>query len=268
MENFPWLLFVGFGAIAIGVAVYSYHAKQKRREEFALVATQLGMEYWRTDPFGLLSEPFALFSKGDGRGIENVLAGNYQDVEAKAFDYWYYEESTNSQGHRTKTYYRFNCVIVPIDAACSPMTIDNENLLTRLADALTFDDIGFESKEFNKTFNVKSSDKKFANDFVDARMMAWLLRYGKGTSFEIMGDRLMCFRRKLAPMEIVTLLGLSKSFLDQVPRVVFSLYSRPTPLPPAPDSDLAAENEARWMAGHYTPDNTAAEPVVPHEGSG
>ena len=29
-----------------------------------------------------------------------------------------------------------------------------------------------------------------------------------------MGDRLLCYRRKLAPMEIVTLLGLSKAFLD------------------------------------------------------
>jgi hypothetical protein len=227
MENFPWLLFVGIGAIAIGVALYSYQAKKKRREDFALVAAQLGLEYWPVDPFGLVFEPFALFGKGDGRGIENVLAGKYQDVDAKAFDYWYYEESTDSQGHRRKTYSRFDCVIMPIDAACSPMTIDDENLLTLLADALTFDDIEFESEEFNKNFNVKSDDRKFANDFVDARMMAWLLQYGKGTSFEIMGDRLMCFRRKLAPMEIVTLLGLSKSLLDHVPSVVYSLYPRP-----------------------------------------
>ncbi len=68
MENFPWLLFVGIGAIAIGVAAYSYYAKKKRREDFALVAKQLGMEYWQVDPFGLLSEPFVLFGKGDGRG--------------------------------------------------------------------------------------------------------------------------------------------------------------------------------------------------------
>ncbi len=194
-----------------------------------------------------------------------MLAGTYQDVDVKAFDFWYYEESTDAQGHRTKTYYRFDCVIVPIDAACSPMTIDNENLLTRLADALSFHDIEFESEEFNKTFNVKSPDKKFANDFVDARMMAWLLQYGSGTSFEIMGDRVMCFRHKLAPMEIVTLLGLSKAFLDHVPRVVYSLYARAAPIPPMPGNDKEAANEAKWMAGHYTPDNTPGQPVVPPE---
>jgi hypothetical protein len=268
MENSPLFLFVGIAAIAIGVAVYSYQAKKKRREDFALVAKQLGLEYWQVDPFGLISEPFLLFGKGDGQGIENVLAGPYQGVDAKAFDFWYYEESTDSQGHRTKTYYRFDCVIVPIDAACSPLTIDNENIFTRLADALSFHDIEFESEEFNKAFNVKSADKKFANDFVDARMMTWLLQYGVGTSFEIMGDRLLCFRHKLAPAEIVTLLGLSKSLLDHVPRVVYSLYARATPLPPKPGGGREAENEAKWMAGHYTPDNSEGEPVVPPEGKG
>ena len=193
---FP-LIFIAFVAAAIGVVYLSYLAKKKRREGFALVATQLGMEYWPEDPFGLLSEPFALFNRGDGRGIENVIAGPYQSIDTKAFDYWYYEESTDSKGHTSRTYYRFDCVVVPIDAACSPLTIENENVLTRLADALSFHDIEFESEDFNRMFNVKSPDKKFANDFIDARMMQFLLQTGKGTAFEVMGDRLLCYRRKL-----------------------------------------------------------------------
>ncbi|MGZ5298364.1 MAG: hypothetical protein ACXWDU_01675 [Actinomycetota bacterium] len=264
---FP-LIFVGFVALAIGAFYVSYLAKKKRREGFALVATQLGMEYWPEDPFGLLSEPFALFQKGDGRGIENVIAGPYQSIDTKAFDYCYYEESTDSKGNTTKTYYLFDCVVVPIDAACSPLTIENENVFTRLADALSFRDIEYESEDFNRTFNVKSPDKKFANDFVDARMMHWLLHNGKDTAFEIMGDRLLSYRHKLAPMEIVTLLGIAKAFLDRVPRVVYSLYPRATPLPPGAKRDLEATNEARWLAGHWTPDDPEGEPVTPPEGTG
>ena len=260
---FP-LIFVGIIALAIGALVLSYLAKQKRREAFALVAVQLGMEYWPEDAFDLLAEPFALFKKGDGRGIENVLAGEYQSVDVKAFDYWYYDESTDSKGHTSKSYYRFNAVILPIDAACSPLSIENENVLTRLADALTFRDIEFESEDFNRAFNVKSPDKKFANDFVDARLMQWLLQNGKGVAFEIMGDRLLCYRRRVRPMEIVTLLGVSKAFLDRVPRVVYSLYARATPLPPGSRPDLQAENEARWLAGHWTPDDPGDEaPTTP-----
>ena len=117
---------------------------------------------------------------------------------------------------------------------------------------------------------MKSPDKKFANDFVDARMMQWLLQNGKGTAFEIMGDRLMSYRRKLSPMEIVTLLGLSKAFLDRVPKVVYSLYARPTPLAPQATQDGETANEAKWLAGHYTPDAPdapRAEPLAPPEGS-
>lgn len=256
---FP-VIFIGFIALAIGAFYLSYLAKKKRREGFALVAKQLGMEYWPEDPFGLLAEPFALFQKGDGRGVENVIAGPYQSTDTKAFDYWYYEESTDSKGHTSKTYSRFDCAVMPIDAACSPLTIENENVLTRLADALSFHDIEFESEDFNRMFNVKSPDKKFANDFVDGRMMQWLLQNGKGTAFEIMGDRLLAYRRKLSPMEIVTLLGISKAFLDHVPNVVYSLYSRPTPLPPEAGSDAQAANEAKWLAGHWTPPATGVPP--------
>jgi hypothetical protein len=266
MDNALPLIFVAFIGVAIGAVVLSYLAKKRRREGFALVATQLGMEYWPHDPFGLLSEPFALFQKGDGRGIENVLAGAYQSIDVKAFDYWYYDESTDGKGNTSKTYYRFDCVVVPIDAACSPLTIENENLLTRLADALSFHDIEFESEDFNRAFNVKSPDKKFAHDFVDARMMQWLLQNGKGTAFEIMGDRLLTYRRKLSPMEIVTLFGISKAFLDHVPRVVYSLYSRATPLPPEAWSDVEAANEAKWLVGHWTPPATGDDATPPMPG--
>jgi len=233
MENSPLFLFVGIAAIAIGVAVYSYQAKKKRREDFALVAKQLGLEYWQVDPFGLISEPFLLFGKGDGQGIENVLAGPYQGVDAKAFDFWYYEESTDSQGHRTKTYYRFDCVIVPIDAACSPLTIDNENVFTRLADALSFHDIEFESEEFNRSFNVKGADEKFANDLIDARMIAWLLANATDCWIELVGDRVLVARRRLTPVELPGLLALAQAFTAQVPRVVADLY--PLGGPPRPD---------------------------------
>ena len=146
-------------------------------------------------------------------------------------------------------------MIVPIDAACSPLTIDNENVLTRLADALSFRDIEFESEEFNRAFNVKSPDKKFANDFVDARMMQWLLQNGKGTAFEIMGDRLMCYRRKLSPMEIVTLLGLLEGVPGSGPAGrVLALRAPDAARLRGGTRTSEATNEAKWLAGHYTPD--------------
>ena len=206
------------------VAYLSYRAKQQRIQAFAAMANQLGLTFAVHDPFGTLGEPFKLFERGDGRGVENVMSGSWQGREVRAFDYWFYEEHTDAKGHTSRSYYRFDCALMRIEAACSPITIEPENLLTRLADHLAMHDIEFESESFNEAFNVKSPDHKFANDLIDARMMDWLLRHGEGFSFEIVGDRFLCFCRRIDPEAFVTLLGTAKGFHDQVPSVVASLY--------------------------------------------
>jgi hypothetical protein len=144
----PFILFAVLGLALVGIAAYiTYAIAKKRREAFATVASQLGLSYAAQDPFNVIAEPFALFEKGDGRGAENMLWGTWQDIQLRAFDYWYYEESTDSHGRTSRSYSRFDCAIVPIDAACVRLTITHETLFTRLADALTFHDIEFESED-------------------------------------------------------------------------------------------------------------------------
>jgi len=220
----PVLLIVLVIAVVAAGVYLSYYLKKKRREELATMARQLGLEFSPVDTQGCLGLPFALLTKGDGRGTENVLWGTWQAIPIREFDYWYYEESTDSEGRRTKTYYRFSCAVTEIDAACSHLTIDRENMFTRLADHIGLRDIEFESEEFNERFNVKSKDRKFANDFLDARMIQWLLGVESGFQFEVSGTWLLCFGKKRRPMELVPLLGTVKQFRDQVPRVVYELY--------------------------------------------
>jgi hypothetical protein len=226
-SDVPWgfILILVVGVTAVGLVAYlSYLSTKKRRLGFQTMARQLGMDYSLQDPFGLLGLPFTLFQKGDGRGIENVLSGSWQGLDTRAFDFWYYEESTDSNGHRSRSYYRFDCAIVPIGAACPALSIDHENVLTRLADALSFHDIEFEDDAFNKAFNVRGDDRKFANDLVDARMMTWLMAHAGDFAFEVMGNRVLVAGPKIQPAEIVQVIGTAKAFVDQVPKVVFSLY--------------------------------------------
>ena len=220
-------IFVAFAVVAGGAAYLSYYLKQKRREQMAYAARQLGLEFALTDPFDTLSEPLPLLHKGDGRGVENVLWGTWGGIECRAFDYWYYDESTDSKGNRSRTYHRFSCVLSPVDAACSPLALTPENVLTRIGDHMGLHDIELESEEFNRAFTVKSPDRKFAVDFCDARMMQWLLAHGEGFSFEVAGDRLLASCRRRVPTELTVLLGTMKTFREHIPRVVFSLYPKP-----------------------------------------
>lgn len=209
--------------VAVGGVWLSWYLKKKRREELAGMARSLGLEYSSQDPYGLDSLPFELFGKGDGRGTENVLWGTWQGIDLKCFDYWYYERSTDSKGNTSRTYYRFSCAIteLPIDSA--HLTIEQENVLTRIGEHLGFHDIPFESEDFNRRFRVHCADPKFATDVIDARMMAWLLE-SRGFEFELNGPYLLCYCHRVRPTELVPVIGTLKMFKDHLPRVTLDLY--------------------------------------------
>jgi hypothetical protein len=220
----PLLLFVG-GLFLIILFIYlSAASKKRRRMGFIQMARQLNLTYSEEDPFGLLGYPFELFHKGDGRGVENVLHGAWQEIDVVAFDYWYYDESTDSKGGTSRTYHRFDCALVPMPADCPRLTIDRENVFTRLADALSFHDIQFESEEFNRDFTVNCEVPKFANDLIDARMMQWLQATGSGHAYEAIGNRVLVAGLKIDPQAFTELLGVARGFVQHVPKVVPSLY--------------------------------------------
>lgn len=219
---------------AIGLAAwYAYHLKQKRREALALFAFQNGFEYSRDDPFHLVSgHPFRLFSLGDGRGCENVLSGTWQGMPMKAADYWYYTESTDSDGHTRRSYVRFSIAITELEGSLPQLLLDRESLSTRLADHLGFRDIEFESEQFNRQFQVKSADRQFAYRLIDARMMRWLLAAEGGFGFEVAGESLLVHSARRGPTELIPLFGMAKGFRDHIPRLVWAEYGAAAPGPP------------------------------------
>lgn len=230
------LIFVGI-AVAIGLAIWgAWYFKKKRREELALVAKQLGLTYSQEDTFGMLSLPFDLLRRGDGRGTENVLWGTWQGLGISEFDYWFYDETTDSEGHRSRSYSHFSCAVTQVPLAGNHLTVSKENVFTRLADHMGFRDIEFELEEFNRSFQVKSEDRRFANDVIDQRMMQWLMNNAEGFSFEYDLGYVLCFSRRRRPAELVPLLGTLKGFHDQIPNVVYSLYGTGAPAPGPPQT--------------------------------
>ena len=218
-------ILLGLGVFAMAALVYAAaRAGTKRRDAFAAFAAQHGLEFHPDDPFGIDTWGFALFQRGDGRGIENVLHGTWQGTPLRVFDYWYYERSTDANGGSSKSYSRFTCAVTPIEAACAHLVVDEEHLFSRFAELLTFEDIRFESEAFNRTFTVRCDDPAFAHAFIDARMIAWMLAQREGQVYEIMGDKLLVVRRTIDPEALVDLCETVPAFAAAVPRVVFSLY--------------------------------------------
>ncbi len=219
----PFLIFVLFAALMIVVAYFAYQAKKKRRLALQAFATQYGMTYSQSDPHGLLNYAFGLFQRGEGRGIENVLTGAWQECPVKAADYWYYTESTDSKGHKSKSYHHFSVVVVDVALGLPPVSLQREGFFTRLADHVGLRDIDFESEAFNRAWNVKADDREFAFKLVDARMMHFLMAT-EGFGYEVCGPWLLIFSKRLKPTELIPLLGTAKGFHDQIPRLVWNEY--------------------------------------------
>jgi hypothetical protein len=239
------LVFVAFAVAAVCVAGAGYYFKMRRRDELAEFAQQHGLDYSVNDPFGLVDMSFALFARGDGRGCENVVWGKWQDMPVAVTDFWYYDESTDSKGSRSRTYHRFSVAEVQVTAWMPHVTIGRENLLTVVAEHAGFHDIEFESEDFNRAFHVRSEDREFAYLLIDARMMQWLLSVPGTFAVEVNGPKFVVYSRKLAPTELIPLFGTAEGFHRHIPRLVWNQYGmqtrqeaaegpNPPTVPPAP----------------------------------
>ncbi len=217
-------IYIVFVLLAVGLLVFTLVRNRKRREEIHQLAAQLGMTYSRYDSTGIVRLPFDLFRMGAGQGVENVLSGVQGDAPAFLFDYWYYTETRDSKGQVSRSYNHFSCAMVEMGGRFPNLSIAPEGLLTRLADGLGMRDITFESEEFNRRFEIKSDNRKFAFDLIDARMMEWLLANSGKARWEISGSYLLCAVSRIPIASWPGLADRPRLLQENIPRVVWSLY--------------------------------------------
>lgn len=221
------VFFVLIAALVVAVGVYQWRAKLQRREDLHAWAVKNGLSYSAEDPHDVPHRyGFALFGRGDGRGCENVLTGEWRGLSVIVADYWYYDETTDSEGRTSRDYDHFSVVVTGIDAWLPRVRIERENVLTRLADGIGLPDIRFESEDFNRRFNIKADDREFAFKLIDARMMRWLLSEAGDVCVEVNGADVLLWCKRLAPAELAPLLYRAKGFVEKVPRLVWAEYGK------------------------------------------
>jgi hypothetical protein len=217
------------GTVAVlGWLGYRYRVLP-RRESFDGQARELGLRPEPGDPLGLLRLPFGLFQwAASVRDIENTAVGTRGGVDVVVADYWYASSSDPSRDD----YERFTCVLTHTPRDWPDLAVLPERLASRVR-SWAIPDILTESDVFNRRFEVRSSDRRFALAFLDQRLMAWFLEQLPGVGFEILGGRLMVFRpRVLASLDdVARALEVSDELRARIPRVV---RSPEPPIPPPP----------------------------------
>jgi len=218
------LVIIGIVALVIVAAIFGHLAAKKRREAMLAMAARLGLRF---DPNKdrELARRYEFLDKlrtGENRYAFNVFSGNYKSHDVMAFDYHYETHSTDSKGHRQTHHHYFSFFLLLMPVSFPELAIAREGFFSKVAQALGYDDIDFESHEFSRKFCVRSRDKKFAYDVCNARMMEYLLA-NDDLTIEIEGPALgISFSSRMSPEQIESNLNRLIAVRTLVPDYLFS----------------------------------------------
>jgi hypothetical protein len=207
----------------IGLIVFAgwWFTVRPRRELHRDEARSLGLRSAPGDPFGYFERPFALLGHAaTAKDIENTSWGTWRGMEVVVIDYWFARSSDPSLEDRRS----YTCAATPVSAAWPNISIVPEDVGSRLATAVGRRDIGFELEGFNRAFQVRSDDPRFAHALVDARMIGWLQALPRGTGFEISNGTLLCRTPRRPDRDVAWALETMATFLERVPPVIESLF--------------------------------------------
>lgn len=97
-------------------------------------------------------------------------------LEAEVGDY-HYKVTRNSGKRRSTTTYRFSYMLVelPFGPQLPGVALRAEGVFDKLAGAIGFEDIDFESAEFSRRYHVSGTDRRYVYDLLHPRMIEWML---------------------------------------------------------------------------------------------
>lgn len=219
------LVIVGVVALIAVAAIFGHLAAKKRREAMLALAARLGLRFDPNKDWEL-AKRYQFLDKlraGENRYAFNVLSGKYKDHDVMAFDYHYETHFADSKGNRQTQHHYSSFFLLLMPASFPELTIAREGFFSKVAQALGYDDIDFESHEFSRKFCVRSKDKKFAYDVCNARMMEYLLA-NDDLTIEIEGPALgISFATsRLSPEQIESNLNRLITVRSLLPDYLFS----------------------------------------------
>jgi hypothetical protein len=214
-------------AIGVIVAVAFHHkAERERREAMRALAAQMGFAFTERDlVLDQRFRGFRDFGRGHSRTGLHLISGETRlgGVRMRLLmgDYQYKITTSNGKSTSTTTYNMSFISVVPALRIAEDLAVRSENFLDRLGAFVGFEDIDFESSEFSRRFHVKCSDRRFASDLFDPRMIEYFL---ESAVPEIEAQRgILLFdhgTRRWDPERFAVVLNWIDGFFARVPRHV------------------------------------------------
>lgn len=206
------IVFVALGALAVGVILY--YREKKRREDLWSVAGRLGFSFSVEGDPHLLSGlgQFHLFSQGRSRKVRNVMHGEIQDIVVSLFDYRY----TTGSGRHNHAHDQTVLLFSSERLALPSFTLRPEGLFHRMAGALGYEDIDFDSSPaFSDAYLLKGADEDRIRAIFTPEVRAYYTRHSRLCTEGERG-RLVHYRagRRVSPERIESWLQEGLDVLD------------------------------------------------------
>lgn len=228
-EGAALLLLVAVVVVAAVIApgyLRRLRGELSRTDELAEAARALGLAFSRRDPAlpsnSAMAFPFELFSRGIEQRVENVVSGTYRGRPVVAFDFWWVErlaaEAPDPQQRGARSEHSRTCAIAPFPGDTPYLRVSPEGVAAKLGHQAGIHDIELEWSDFNRAFHVVASDRKFATEFLDPPMLAWLHDHGRPWTWEVQRGFLLCHGPRSDPRELVTMLDALVGARERLPR--------------------------------------------------
>ncbi|MGA2092483.1 MAG: hypothetical protein ABSH16_03620 [Sedimentisphaerales bacterium] len=214
---FQYFFYAIIFSVFAAIAIYGFYSSRKRRLALAQWALENNLTYSdeKNYEFNLRYPTFDCLNRGDSQYAYNIMTGAVAGRVFTGCDYHYATGSGKNRSH-----HHFSLVIVKSSILLEPLLIRPENILDKFAELVGFNDIDFESAEFNKKFYVKAPNKKWAYDIIHPRMMEFLLT---SPVFSLQFDLLsvIVYRDCLfSPADFTAAVEFINGFFDLIPDYV------------------------------------------------
>lgn len=175
-----FLLVISLAILPFKMLLHSLR-QERRSNAMALKARELGLMYRKESDRHTAGAYTFLdqFEKQSGSRESyslNTIKGDFDGRSVTLFDFhflsdetvWWWAPSWNRHCY-------FSFIVLNLEKGFPELTLAKEGIFSKIAQALGFDDIDFESHEFSRHYKVHCNDKKFAYDFCNAKMIGYLL---------------------------------------------------------------------------------------------
>ncbi|MGZ5128367.1 MAG: hypothetical protein ACXWYE_00195 [Actinomycetota bacterium] len=237
------LIWIAIAPVAAAVVAWRFQRRRDRTRQLMLLCQRASLEFSTFDPFAdTIWLPFPLFGRGPSRGTENVVWNDDDGDDARAFDYWFEERRSQDSVPMMR---RFSCALVALPFSCRRLEVAPHGIVDGVGELIEGDDLELELEAFNRRFDVRADDRRFAVAFLDQRMMRAMMALPERVTVLVNEDRMLLIAPLLPAAEVLLLLEAARAIRRHVPPVVASLY------PPRP---MKGPHEDRWLQGRWSPE--------------